>query len=86
MAQHGAVTAGQHRRETAPAPRDERGPDRVDAAVKAVQPPPLDPPAHRETIEPERLELREAHDAMLPRRELRGAAIGWGGRVAHTAT
>src|SRR5512132_3328927 len=70
MAQHGALAAREHRRETPPLDPQHSAADGVDAVVEALEPTHVHAPLDRAAAEPEREQLGARHDAPLPRSQL----------------
>ena len=80
VAQRRPGPGGEHLREELPQPRQGRMPDRVDAAMDAVQRTALDPVRDAAGTQPRGAELCRRDDAVLPLREGRKRAVdgGWG--------
>lgn len=77
MTQRRSITAGQNRRHPAPMLAEAFVPPRVYAAVDAGEQPSRDAILERLPPHPETRQLLPRHDAMLSRRESRGARV-WG--------
>jgi hypothetical protein len=65
-------------------PVHDRVPDRVDAAVHAVQPPSREPPLDATAIDAQREHLSTADNAVLPAGQIREFSVGWGCSCTHT--
>jgi hypothetical protein len=75
MAQDGTVAAGEDRAHEAAVEAQAAVPHRVDAVVNTMELPALQAPRNRVLTNPNRMQLRNRDDSMLPSRKFRNRQI-----------